>query len=265
MCGRYNIIPDVPAWLTAFGLPDSAGKEISNLSPNYNVAPTQHVPIVRLNRATGSRELVLARWGLVPHWARDSKFGYRMINARAETVAEKPAFRKAYLKRRCLIPANGFYEWKKGASGKQPFLIQMTDKSPFAFAGLWEIWQNAQDGINLESCTIIVTDANPFMALIHDRMPVILSPDDYECWLDSDRQVGVSLLKACPGEWLDAYPVSSYVNSPRNNDVRCIDRMAGAGEDWNFAGAGAAGNFPFPLNPEPGLPGTGSEDRKKAP
>jgi putative SOS response-associated peptidase YedK len=265
MCGRYNIIPDVPAWLTAFGLPNVAGEAISKLSPNYNVAPSQSVPIVRWNQTTGGRELVLARWGLIPSWAKDDKIGYRMINARAETVAQKPAFRRAFLKRRCLIPANGFYEWKKGASGKQPYLIQLKDQSPFAFAGLWETWHNAQAGTNLESCTIIVTEANRFMASIHDRMPVILGPDDYERWLSPDRHDGVTLLGGCPEEWLDAYPIGTYVNSPKNNDVRCIERIAMEDGGRNFAGSGATGIFRSGQTTDPGLAGAGLEDHKNTP
>lgn len=225
MCGRYNIIPDAPAWVTAFGLSENAGKGISEMSPNYNVAPTQDVSFVRKNIENGERELVLAHWGLIPFWAKDTKIGYRMINARAETVAEKPAFRAAFRKRRCLIPANGFYEWKKSGSAKQPYLIRMKNEKPFAFAGLWEGWHNVEDDTNLQSCTIIVTEANEFMTQIHDRMPVILNPDDYGRWLDSDNDDGISLLTPCPDDWLDAYPVSTHVNSPRNNDPQCIERI----------------------------------------
>ena len=136
MCGRYNIIPDATAWVTAFGLSEEAGNTISDLAPNYNVAPTQDVPIIRINKDNSQRELVLAHWGLIPFWAKDLKVGYRMINARAETVAKKPAFRAAYRKRRCLIPISGFYEWRKSGSTKQPYLIRMKDVAPFALAGL---------------------------------------------------------------------------------------------------------------------------------
>ncbi|MGH8549578.1 MAG: SOS response-associated peptidase [Methylococcales bacterium] len=169
MCGRYNIIPDAPAWVTAFGLSENAGKEISEMSPNYNVAPTQNVPIVRNNTETAERELVFAHWGLIPFWAKDSKIGYRMINARAETVAEKPAFRTAFRKRRCLILANGFYEWKKGASGKQPYLIRLKDQMPFAFAGLWESWHNPEDdrgSCKTRDLSIIIPEYGYEMAVI---------------------------------------------------------------------------------------------------
>ena len=225
MCGRYNIIPDAEAWTTAFSLSEDFGEEISTLGPNYNVAPTQVVPIVRNNRETGDRELILVHWGLVPFWAKDRSIGNRMINARAETLAEKPAFRTAFRKRRCLIPASGFYEWRKSDSGKQPMHIRMKDKSPFAFAGLWVSWRNPNDEVETESCTIITTQANDFMARIHNRMPVILDANDYNRWLDPNNSDGELLLQPCPGEWLDAHPVSTYVNNPRNNDSKCIERV----------------------------------------
>lgn len=225
MCGRYNIIPDARAWVAAFDLPDSFGTVISAMSPNYNIAPTQDVPIVRNNPETQRRELVFAHWGLIPFWAKDSKIGYRMINARAETVAVKPAFRAAFRKRRCLVPVNGFYEWKKSDSIQQPYLIRLKNPLPFAFAGLWESWHDPHDDRILQSCTIIVTEANQFMTRIHDRMPVILSYDDYARWLDPLGENRISLLKPCPDDWLDAYPVGTYVNNPRNNNSQCIERI----------------------------------------
>ena len=137
MCGRYNIIPDADAWVAAFELSGDDKTTVEDISPSYNVAPSQDVPIVRMNRDNQAREIVLVHWGLIPFWANDQKIGYKMINARAETVTGKPAFRNAYLKRRCLIPANGFYEWQQQSVGKQPFLIQMKDQAVFAFAGLY--------------------------------------------------------------------------------------------------------------------------------
>ena len=148
-----------------------------------------------------------------------------MINARAETVAEKSAFRAAFRKRRCLVPLNGFYEWRKSGATKQPYQIRMKDAAPFALAGLWESWGNPEDDTELESCTIIVAKANQFMAPIHDRMPVILSPKNYSRWLDPDTGDVNSLLGPCPEDWLDAYPVSAYVNSPRNNGTKCVERV----------------------------------------
>jgi len=225
MCGRYNIIPDAEAWVTLFGLSEEIGKTISNLGSNYNVAPTQDVPIIRICKGSGERELVLVHWGLVPFWAKDIKSSHRMINARAETVADKPSFRTAFQRRRCLIPVNGFYEWRKHGSIKQPYLIRMKNAAPFALAGLWEQWLNPEDKTTLESCTIIVTEANKFMSRIHDRMPVILSPNNYNSWLDPLAGNLSSLLTPCPGDWLDAFPVSTYVNSPRNNDERCLKQV----------------------------------------
>jgi putative SOS response-associated peptidase YedK len=225
MCGRYTILPNAETWTKAFALSEDVANQVSILSLNYNVAPTQNVPILRDNHETGERELAFGRWGLIPSWAKDTKFGYHTINARAETVAEKPSFRDAFRKRHCLIPASGFYEWKKVGSKKQPYLIQMQDESPFAFAGLWERWHNPQDESIVQSCTIIVTDANEFMKPIHDRMPVILNPDEYGRWLDPTATDGRSLLRPCPSEWLSSYPISTYVNSPKNNDSRCIQPM----------------------------------------
>ena len=226
MCGRYTLLPDAITWSTAFGLSDTATQQISMLSPNYNVAPTQDVPILRDNPETGKRELAFARWGLIPSWAKDAKFGYRTINARAETVAVKPSFRAAFRKRRCLILASGFYEWKKTGSTKLPYLIQMQDETPIAFAGLWESWRDPEDDAIVQSCTVIVTDANAFMKPIHERMPVIFNPDDYSRWLDPTAGDGESLLIPCPSDWLASYPVSTYVNNPKNNDSQCIESIA---------------------------------------
>jgi putative SOS response-associated peptidase YedK len=225
MCGRYTLLPDAKTWTTTFGLTDATASLIASLSPNYNVAPTQDVPILRNNQKTRERDLTLARWGLIPPWAKDAKFSYHTINARAETVAEKPSFRAAFKKRHCLIPASGFYEWKQIGSRKQPYLIQMKDEKPMAFAGLWETWLNPQDESIVQSCTIIVTDANEFMRPIHERMPVILSRDEYGKWLNTDETDGKSLLHPCPSSWLTSYPVSTYVNSPKNNDRQCIQPL----------------------------------------
>lgn len=222
MCGRYTLLPDAQTWIPAFGLPSGAVQQISSLSPNYNVAPTQDVPVLRNKPGGAVRELALARWGLIPAWAKEAKFGYHTFNARAESVAEKPSFRAAYRKRRCLIPASGFYEWKHGAAGKQPYLIQMRNRSPMGFAGLWENWRDPHDESIVQSCTIIVTAANEFMQPLHERMPVILEAEDYARWLDPDAAEGASLLRPCPSDWLSCYAVSTYVNNPRHNDRKCI-------------------------------------------
>jgi putative SOS response-associated peptidase YedK len=151
--------------------------DVADLAPRYNIAPTQDVAVVRLNPSTEKRELSMLRWGLIPFWAEDPKVGYSTINARAETVATKPSFREAFKKRRCLVVADGFYEWQRTDGQKQPYLIHLKDNSPFAFAGLWERWRKGEQAI--ESCSIIVTEPNAVLEPIHDRMPVILSPEDY--------------------------------------------------------------------------------------
>jgi len=174
----------------------------------------------------GKRKLEMLHWGLIPSWAKDPEVGNKMINARAETVAEKPSYRKAFKERRCLILADGFYEWQKTDSGKQPFYIRMEDESPFAFAGLWESWQN---GRKIRSCTIITTSPNEVAAQVHNRMPVILHPEDYEMWLDPDfdeRELLTTLLKPFPAEAMEAYPVSRKVNRPANNDPEVIEPAA---------------------------------------
>ena len=195
-----------------------------NLPPRYNVAPTQNVPIVRRPKDTDGRELVLARWGLIPSWAKDTKIGYRTINARAETVAEKPSFREAFKRRRCLVVADGFYEWQKQPGGKkQPYFISAASDGPLAFAGLWETWKDPE-GDRVESCTIIVTEANDLLRPIHDRMPVILQPGDFDPWLDAPPQDAQTMLKPFAGD-MTLYPVSSRVNNVRNDDPSCIEKL----------------------------------------
>ncbi len=217
MCGRYNLITDAQALVDFFELRNSL-----LIEPRYNIAPSQSIPVVRADGQ--GRELVFQRWGLVPHWAKESKIGYSMINARAETVAEKPSFRDAFRYRRCLIPATGFYEWKPINAGKQPYNIRIGDGLLFAFAGLWESWKG-EDNKLLETCTIIVTKANDAISPIHDRMPVVLSPSEYSTWLaptitDPDRLT--PLLRPCPADWVNSYPVSRLVGSPKNDSPECI-------------------------------------------
>ncbi len=174
----------------------------------------------------GKRKLEMLRWGLIPSWADDPEIGNRMINARAETVAEKPSYRRAFKRSRCLILADGFYEWQRTDSGKQPFHIRMQDGSPFAFAGLWESWDK---GDGLRSCTIITTEANDLVGEVHNRMPVILHAEDYEMWLDPDfdeREPLTSLLKPYPAETMEAYPVSRRVNKPSNNEPGVVEPAA---------------------------------------
>ncbi|KAA6184255.1 SOS response-associated peptidase [Thiohalocapsa marina] len=229
MCGRFVQSSDQEVLEEHFGL-----DQLSAVSPRYNVAPTQPVLAIRAEQTdVDRRELVQLRWGLVPAWSKGPDHRYSMINARAESVADKPAYRNAFRQRRCLIPADGFYEWQTGADGKQPFLIRRADGAPFAMAGLWEHWQGEHwqgpEGRVIDSCTILVTDANALLAPIHDRMPVILDPADYALWLDpgmQDRQRLQALLQPVdPAGWI-AYPVSRAVNRATNDDPRLLDPVS---------------------------------------
>lgn len=204
-----------------FGLDDAP-----QLSPRYNIAPTQDVAVVRAG-TSGSRELAMLHWGLVPAWAKERDVGNRMINARAETLAEKPAFRAALRARRCLVLADGFYEWQKLPTRKQPYHVRLRDGRPFGFAGLWERW-NSPEGEALESCTIVTTVPNEVVAPIHDRMPVILAAEDVGAWLEPgqrDVTAILPLLRPYPAELMKAYPVGLRVNSPANDDPRCLERI----------------------------------------
>lgn len=195
----------------------------------YNIAPNQPVTIVRAD-AQGGYQAALAIWGLVPAWSKVPMVKYSTINARAETVATSPAFRNAYRQRRCLIPADGYYEWQAmaGEKTKRPHYIHMADGSSFAFAGLWEHWE--RDGNALESCSIITTEANARLAAIHARMPVIVEPGHYRDWISGDADSIASLLHPLPDPAMHAYRISTHVNSPRNDDPACIAPLDGADE-----------------------------------
>jgi putative SOS response-associated peptidase YedK len=224
MCGRYTLRVSPAELAEIFGVLNSI-----EWSPRYNIAPTQTVAAVRSNEQATGRELVLLKWGLIPSWAKDAKIGNSLINARADTVATKPSFRSAFKRKRCLIPVDGFYEWKAipGQKTKQPYLIGVRDVPIFAFAGMWEHWTDP-DGKRLDSCTIITTDANELMQQVHNRMPVILDPADYGRWLDPDQQDAqalTSLLKQFPAERMQLTPVSTLVNSPRNESPKCVEPM----------------------------------------
>ena len=222
MCGRYTLAVSEKQLAEAFDLSSS----LPELTPSYNVAPTQDIAAILGDGE--ERRLALMRWGLIPSWADDPEIGARMINARSETVAEKPSFRAAFKKRRCLIPADGFYEWQKTNGAKQPFHIRLQNGRPFAFAGLWETWQG-DGGPEVRSCTILTTGANDLLAPVHGRMPVILDPENYDFWLDPDVQEAeplTGLLEPYPSEAMEAYPVSRFVNSPSNDDPRCVEPAA---------------------------------------
>jgi putative SOS response-associated peptidase YedK len=219
MCGRFALIVDASVLADVFEVDPPR-----ELKPRFNIAPTQSIPIVRAAEG-GRRECTMVRWGLIPSWAKDESIGARMINARGETVAEKPSFRAAAESRRCLVPASGFFEWVKLGDRKQPHFIHFTDARPFAFAGLWERWSKGPEP--LDSCTIITTTPNDLVAKLHDRMPVILPPECYDEWLapnslPTDR-LG-ELLVPHPAADMEAYPVSTHVNRPGNDDPECIAR-----------------------------------------
>jgi putative SOS response-associated peptidase YedK len=194
--------------------------------PRYNIAPTQSVPILRTGD-DNARTWAEARWGLIPSWAKDQRMGARMINARAETVASKPVFRSALTRRRCLVPTTGFFEWRRTGSRKQPYFICFVDRRPFAFAGLWELWKSDRSQW-IESFTIITTEPNEVVRPLHDRMPVIVAPEDYTEWIDAERPVEPRLgeiLAPYPHEEMEAFPVSTRVNSVANDDEGCIARV----------------------------------------
>ena len=219
MCGRYDNLIARDAYRRLFRpgrLPQS------NFPPRYNVAPTDQIPIIRVDPRDGERELVMARWGLVPGWLKEMP-KVPHINARCETVHEKPLFREAFAKRRALIPATGFFEWEKRADGKQPYRFTRADLEPFAFAGLWEFARIG--GEDILSAAIIVDEPNPLAAAVHDRMPVILHPDDYDRWLDPNASVEElrGLFRPFPAEMMQAVAVSRAVNSVKNDDERCIE------------------------------------------
>ena len=250
MCGRFTLTSPVEELAGMFNVLVKTG-----LTPRYNIAPTQPVVCVRQPSSVASdeaspntassRELVEMRWGLIPHWAKDPAIGTRMINARSESVAEKPAYKDAFRKRRCLVLADGFYEWRRLKGGKQPYFIYLEDRRPFAFAGLWARWKpragqleeisggRAQalplsaDG-RVESCTFLTTGPNELMEPIHDRMPVILPPECWDAWLDPENRDGrglADLLRPYAAEKMCAHPVSTHVNKPANDDPQCIEPL----------------------------------------
>ncbi len=219
MCGRFTLVSPEQAVKELSG--EAPAESLGALSPRYNIAPSQQILAIRVG-AGGKTEAVRLRWGLVPSWAKDASIGNRLINARAETVAEKPSFRAAFRARRCLVAADGFFEWHGKGAAKTPHYFRMAGGRPFAMAGLWESWQPA-DGPSLESCTIITTAANSVVESIHPRMPVILAREQYQAWLRTDDggEAG-RLLQAYPAGLMETHPVSRAVNSPHNDGPQCI-------------------------------------------
>lgn len=216
MCGRYTLTTDMHTIAESFGVEPEL-----EAGPRYNIAPTQNVAAILRDSST---HLKLLRWGLIPAWAKDESIGSRLINARAETLAEKPSFRNLLRSRRCLILADGFYEWKAEGKEKTPMYITLQDNQPFAFAGLWDQWKNA-DGQTLQSCIIVTTEPNELMATIHNRMPVILRPGAYEDWLNPtlhDTEVLTHWLNPYPRELMKARPVSKLVNNPKNDTAAIL-------------------------------------------
>lgn len=217
MCGRFTLTTNLGANAARFGV----ARFLEEVGPRYNIAPTQTVIVVSDD---GTRHLTQMQWGLIPSWAKDPTIGNRMINARAETVATKPAFRVALRKRRCLIPADGFYEWQQAGRRKQPVYITFKTREPFSFAGLWDTW-TAPDGEAIRTCTIITTEANELLKPIHDRMPVILTREAESVWLDptlQDPAKLLPLLKSYPAQEMEAYAVSLRVNSPSHDTPECL-------------------------------------------
>ncbi|MBN1256512.1 MAG: SOS response-associated peptidase [Planctomycetes bacterium] len=225
MCGRFacNEIPKPLADIFNLILPP--------YQPRYNLAPSQQL-LALINDPETSKPIFHAlTWGLVPFWAKDKTIGQRMINARAETAAEKPSFRAAIRYRRCLIPASGFYEWAKAGKEKQPYYIHLADNQPFTFGGLWEIWESPEGEV-IMSCAILTTDANQKLSPIHNRMPVIIGPDNWQLWMDSKVQVPkeiAHLLSPCADELISLYPVGKYVNSPRSDGPECVQAEQNSG------------------------------------
>ncbi len=225
MCGRFT---QRLSWAELHELMDLIGAPL-NLPPRYNVAPSQDVAVVRA--APDGRSLAMLRWGLIPAWARDPAIGQKLINARSETAAQKPSFRSAFRHRRCLVPADGFYEWRRSGGTRQPWLFGLRDGAPMMFAGLWERWTvpegaaltgslaERSPGDAVETCTILTTAANGTVAQVHGRMPVILPPDAWDAWLTG----GEVPLDPCPADAMTAWPVSTHVNRPANDDPRCVE------------------------------------------
>lgn len=225
MCGRFVLVALADVMNQVFDLRNTQDP----LPQRFNIAPTQQIGVITNERPD---ELAWHRWGLVPGWAKDAKIGNRMINARSETAAEKPSFRAAFRRKRCLIPASGFFEWKRAGAARQPVYISLRERPLFAFAGLWEQWHSAE-GDEVRSATILTTEANAFMDSIHQRMPVILAPEEHDAWLQpAAREAHQELLRPCAPELMRAWPVSTYVNRAGNDSPETIEALDEGTEMW---------------------------------
>ena len=230
MCGRVRLSTDVSEIKLVFSIPPE--RPAPNLPPSWNVAPTDPLPIVRRDAKAGQRSLDVMRWGLVPYWAKDIKVGFANINAKAEGIENKPAFREAFQRRRCLVPVDNYYEWQKTASGKQPYAIALADRGLMALAGLWETWRSPA-GERVSSFAIITTMPNELCARLHNRMPVVLKPEAWPVWLGEERADEPqlrALLAPYPSDEMICWPVSARVGNVKNNDASLIEPLA-AGED----------------------------------
>lgn len=219
MCGRFAFFANNNVGYESLQLPAPPSFE------SYNIAPSQDILAIRISPETGQPEYTLLRWGLLPFWSKTSKTKFPMINARAEGIEKKPSFRGPFKDRRCIIPASGFYEWQKSADGKQPFFIRPANGGVFGLAGIWDHWQG--EGKTIESCSIITTTSNAIISEIHDRMPVILEKGVEKAWLDTETEQAqlLAMLSPYPKKRMEVYPVSSFVNNPRNNGPECIERL----------------------------------------
>jgi putative SOS response-associated peptidase YedK len=221
MCGRYRRTTREEELARRWNIPIPAQRD---LPISWNVAPSSEVLAIRLKRDTKAAAFDWLRWGLVPYWSKDKRIAYSTINARAETIDKTPAFRRAFQKRRCLIPADGFYEWRKTRPPKVPFHIALKDESPFCFAGIWEAWQDPTSGEWLRSCSIVTTEANELISQIHDRMPVILREADFPLWLgETSEEELKTLLRPYPAEEMRMWEISVRVNTPANDDPAIIE------------------------------------------
>jgi putative SOS response-associated peptidase YedK len=228
MCGRARLSSDVSEIKLVFRIPPE--RPIPNFPPSWNVAPTDSLPVVRYDRKAAQRSLDLLRWGLIPYWAKDIKVGFANINAKAEGIENKPAYRKAFERRRCLVPVDNFYEWKKTGSGKQPYAIALADRGIMALAGLWENWKSSA-GEWVRSFAIVTTEPNELCAQLHNRMPVVLAPDAWPIWLGevpADQAQLKSMLVPYPSEEMICWPISQRVGSVKNNDPSLIEPIAAA-------------------------------------